>query len=238
MRDIGIGPWLAKHGLRAGPGIVVDEHCGQVSVMQSAIQQPISMPFPYYPLIERFGDHPVGHGLDLVMFQFASPLAFIGDSTQRRWAPVLSSSPRSGVQQAPLTIDLRKAWGAADFTHGPQVLGAAVEAADTAMGRLVVFTNGNFCTGDQGGQPIALPQGNLDLMVNATDWVTRNTALLSIRGKERNHRPITDPGDAQRSFLKWLNLLLPIAVVLTYGLVRAQWRRRQRKRRKAPEHVR
>src|SRR5690606_20531221 len=73
MRDIGIGPWLARHGIRIGPGLVVDEHCGQVGVMQSAIQQPISVQFPYYPLLEQFNEHPVAHGLDMVLFQFASP---------------------------------------------------------------------------------------------------------------------------------------------------------------------
>src|SRR5690606_4851717 len=159
-------------------------------------------------------------------------------AAELHFSPILGTSPNSGLEDAPLTIDLRRTWTTADFNTGPQVLGAAVEPADSSAGRLVVFTNGNFCTGDQGGQQVSLPQGNLDLMVNATDWVTRNTELLSIRGKEKNHRPIADPGGARRSFLKWLNLLLPIAVVLTYGLVRGQWRRRQRNSRKAPEHVR
>ena len=96
----------------------------------------------------------------------------------------------------------------------------------------------NFCTGDQGGRPVQLPKGNLDLMVNATDWVTHNTQLLSIRGKEKDYRPIADPGEARRTTLKWLNLLLPIAVVLLYGLFRGQWRHRQRKRRMRPGDVR
>ncbi|MBX2982920.1 MAG: GldG family protein [Flavobacteriales bacterium] len=238
MRDIGIGPWLARHGIRIGPGLVVDEHCGQVGVMQSAIQQPISVQFPYYPLLEQFNEHPVAHGLDMVLFQFASPISFVGDSTKLRFSPILSTSARSGLKYTPLTIDLRKKWTDADFPLGPQVVGAAVEPVDTSAGRLVVFSNGNFCVGDQGGQRSALPKGNLDLMVNAVDWVTHNTELLSIRGKQRNYRPITDPGDAERTFLKWLNLLLPIALVLLYGLFRGQWRRHQRKRRMAPGHVR
>src|SRR5690606_21895924 len=126
----------------------------------------------------------------------------------------------SGLKYTPLTIDLRKKWTDADFPLGPHVGGAAVEPVDTSAGRLEVFSNGNFCVGDQGGQRSALPKGNLDLMVNAVDWVTHNTELLSIRGKQRNYRPITDPGDAERTFLKWLNLLLPIALVLLYGLFR------------------
>lgn len=238
LRDIGTGPWLARHGLRIGPGIVADQHCGQVSVMQSAMQQPIAIPFPFYPLMEHFGNHPVMHGLDLVMFQFASPMHFIGDSSSTRCTPLLATSARSTVLPAPLAIDLRRKWTDADFTAGPQVLGMALEPADTARGRLVVFSNGNFCTGDQGGRQVALPKGNLDLMVNATDWVVRNTALLSIRGKQPGNRPITDPGATGRTLAKWINLLLPIALVLLYGLLRWQWRRRQRRQRMLPGHVR
>ncbi len=238
MRDIGIAPWLAKHGLRIGPGIVVDEHCGQVGVTQSGVQTPISLQFPFYPLINNFSENPVGHGLDLVMFQFASPITFFGDSTTTSYSPILSSGPKSNILPAPLNIDLRRAWSDADFPLGPQVLGASLERKDSIGSRLVVFSNGDFCTGDQGGRPVQLPKGNLDLMVNATDWVTHNTQLLSVRGKEKDYRPITDPGEAKRTSLKWLNLLLPIAVVLLYGLFRGQWRRRQRKQRMRPGHVR
>ncbi|HRO38551.1 MAG TPA: Gldg family protein [Flavobacteriales bacterium] len=238
MRDIGIGPWLEGHGLRIGPNVVADERCGQVSVVQSTIGQPIAIPFPYYPLLNTFSRHPVAHGLDLVMFQFASPIMFTGDSGQLVFSPIISTSNHSALLAVPLTVDLRKQWAPPDFPDGPQTVGAAVAPMDTTLGRLVVFGNGNFCTGDQGGQQVALPKGNLDLMVNAADWVMRNTALLSIRGKQKEYRPIADPGEARRTALKWMNLLLPISVVLLYGLLRSQWRSSQRKRRMLPGHVR
>ncbi|MBS1568444.1 MAG: GldG family protein [Bacteroidetes bacterium] len=237
MRDIGLGPWLAEHGLRVGPGVVVDRQCGQIGVVQATVQAPVAMDFPFYPLISKFGDHPIDHGLDLVMFQFASPMQIIGDSTTARYWPVVSTSGRSGVLATPLNMDLRKAWTDADFPLGPQMLGAAREPHDSTRGRLVVFSNGSFCTGEMNGRTTRLPKGNLDLMVNATDWVTHHTALLSMRGKEKNYRPITDPGEAARTSLKWLNLLLPPGIMLLYGLLRVQWRRRQRRQRMQPGHV-
>lgn len=238
MRDIGLGPWLASHGLQIGPGIVVDEQCGQVSMMQSAMQRPVAISFPFYPLMDRFTDHPVAHGLDVVMFQFASPIRFTGDSTRVGYSPILGTSAKSGVLPDPFQIEMTRTLSAEAFLDGPQVLGAALEPVDSTQGRLVVFSNGNFCTGDQGGQQVSLPKGNLDLMVNAVDWAVHNTELLSIRGKQRSYRPIADPGDRTRAALKWLNLLLPVALVLLYGLARAQWRRRQRQQRMQPGHVR
>lgn len=237
-RDVGLGPWLAAKGLRLDHSLVADAKCGEVGVMQSGTQRPISLPFPYYPLVDQFKDHPVAHGLDQVMFQCISPITIIGGDTALRQEPILLSSAKSAVQPAPFLIDLRHRWSDADFRSGPQVLGAAVERTDASGGRLVVFGNGNFCTGDQGGQQVALPKGNLDLMVNATDWVQRNTALLSIRGKQQDHRPIADQGEGVRNLLKWMNLLLPVVIVLLYGLGRRIWRQRQRARRKQPGHVR
>lgn len=237
LRDIGITRWLGEHGVRIVPGAVVDQHCGQVGVMQSGVQAPIALPFPYYPLLNGFSSHPVARGLDLVMFQFAAPIAASGPAAAR-FSPILRTGAKSGVVPLPFTIDLRKQWTGADFPLGPQVVGAAVEGTPGDSARLVVFGNGNFCTGDQGGKQVQLPKGNLDLMVNAADWVTRNTALLDVRGKTKDYRPIRDPGEAARTTLKWTNLLLPVAIALLLSLARAQWRRRQRRQRMLPGHVR
>lgn len=236
-RNVGIGPWLARRGVQIGPDVVVDRQCGQIGVVQSTLQAPVSIKFPFYPLVDHFGTHPVNHGLDLVMFQFAAPMHFTGDSIRFNYSAVLSSSANSGLRPLPLNINFQKAWTDADFALGPQVMGIALQPKDTASGRLVVFSSGTFCTGLQGGRRIQLPKGNLDLMVNATDWVTHNTALLSVRGKVKSYRPITDPGEAVRTTLKWINLLLPVALVLLYGLLRGQWRRHQRKQRMRPGHV-
>ncbi len=238
LRDIGIGPWLAERGVQVQPRAVADQRCGQVNVMQSAAQRPISIPFPWYPLMEQFAGHPVAHGLDMVLFQFAAPLTCTPAARVANCSPVLATSAKSSSQPLPFTVDLRRPWTDADFTGGAQTVGVALEPADPGHGRLVVFSNGNFCTGDQDGRQVALPKGNLDLMVNATDWVMKNTDLLSIRGKSSDHRPIRDPGDAMRNRLKWLNLLLPMGVVLLYALLRAQWRRWQRRQRMRPGHVR
>ena len=57
-------------------------------------------------------------------------------------------------------------------------------------------------------------------------------------GRSQLLRPIQDPGERTRTVLKWLNLLLPPGLVLIYGLLRVQWRRRQRKQRMKSDHVR
>ena len=83
-----------------------------------------------------------------------------------------------------------------------------------------------------------LPDGNINLMVNAVDRATGQNDLMGLRGKEVNYRPIDDLSDATRSGLKWMNLLLPVLVTVIYGIGRRAWRRAQRIKRMAPEHVR
>lgn len=238
IRDVGVFPWLARHGLRIEPQLVADHQSGQINMARRGQPRPLAIPFPFFPLMDSFGDHVLTGGLELVMFQFAAPLSFIGDSTRLHYIPFLTTSAKSALVPAPVELDPGRPWSEADFRDGPQVLGAAIEPADSTAGRLVVFTNGTFTTGDQGGRQLTLPQGNLDLMVNAVDWVTHNTDLLSVRGKRKEYRPLSDPGATKRALLKWMNLLLPIVLVLLYGLFRSQWRRWQRNQRMQPHHVR
>ena len=137
-------------------------------------------------------------------------------------------------------MDIHKQWTDGDFTQGPQTLAVAMERklGAASRSRYVLFSNGGFCTSGQGQQQQQLPKGNVDLMVNAVDWVTNSNSLLELRGKEVNYRPIDELSDAKRSSLKWMNLLLPMLLAVGYGLIRMQWRSRQRTARMAPDHVR
>lgn len=235
----GLEHWLARQGVQMEMRLLADARCGQVQVMQAGMPVPVTINFPYQPLLQDFGAHPVTNGLDMALFQFATPLTCAPDSTHT-CTPLLFSSDRSELVEAPFHIDLRREWTPADFTVGPQMLGAALEMSRPSAdpSRLVVFGNGSFCTGIQGGKVVQLPPGNINLMVNAIDWVSHDTALLELRGKEAGHRPIEMPDEARRAWLKWMNLLLPMAVVLLLGAGRWWWRKRQRSARMAPGHVR
>lgn len=232
--DVSMAAWLHDHGVNVRPMAVADEQCGQIKLMQAGMPVPISIPFPYYPVIGAYTDHPVANGMELAMFQFASPLTWNGDSTYH-FEPIARSSPRSGLSLAPFRIDPSKRWAPDELDQGPQVLAAAVEGPAS---RFVVFGNGTFCTGIQAGQSVELPAGNIDLMVNALDWASGRTTLLTLRGKEVSYRPIQVPSDERRTWLKWSNLLVPMGLVLLWGAIHLLWRTRQRKQRMRPDHVR
>jgi hypothetical protein len=77
-----------------------------------------------------------------------------------------------------------------------------------------------------GNQP-ANPD-NVSLLVNAIDWMSDDTGLIDLRTKAVSSRPIKQLEDGTRALIKWLNFLLPMLLVLIYGLVRYQMRKNQR----------
>lgn len=234
--------WLMGKGVRFAPQAVVDGNCGQVQVLQQrgmfTVQVPVA--FPYFPLITDFGDHPVSKGLDAVLLQFSSPISFTGDSAAVSFTPLLRTSARTGTVDVPNVIDLQRQWTDADLMAGPRTVAAALEGklAMGAPSRMVVFSNGAFPLNGGGAQPTAINPDNVNVVVNAVDWVTDRTGLIELRGKGLGYRPLAPLTDGQRAAVKWAMVLLPIGLVLTGGLLRLRWRRRQREQRQHPGHVR
>ncbi len=242
-RSTDMARWLATHGVNVQPTIAIDAQCGQVQVMQQrgmfTMQIPIG--FPYFPLIQRegFADHPVSSGLEAVVMQFASPMTYSGDSTIS-WTPVLMTSAKSNALPSPAYIDVQRQWTDTDFPLGPQTIGAALEGRFTPDGktaRLVVFSNGTFATSGEGQERQQLNPDNVNLLVNAVDWISDETGLIELRNKGVNYRPLEELTEGEQSSIKWINLLLPLAFAVLFGVLRAQWRRRQRLQRMLPDHV-
>jgi hypothetical protein len=103
---------------------------------------------------------------------------------------------------------------------------------------MVVIGNGNFCVNGEGRGQQDLNPDNVNLLVNAVDWITDETGLIELRNKGVNYRPMEALTEGETSTIKWVNLLLPVALAVLYGLLRAQWRKRQRLQRMIPGHVR
>ena len=240
LRRIGLADWLATKGLQVGRGVVADANCGTVNVMQQrgyfSVQTPI--PFPYFPLMADLSEHPVTAGLDAVLMQFSAPLSYTGDGSLT-YTPILSTSPQSTVLELPLVIDLQKQWSDAEFGGPAQVIAAGLEGdfGGGVLNRLAVFTNGTFAVNGSGQRMQQVNPDNVNLLVNAVDWVSDETGLIELRTKGTTYRPIDELDEGKRLTIKVLNLLLPLVLVIGYGLLRWQWRRRQRKQRMAPGHV-
>lgn len=232
----GLEGWLRSRGIEVEDSYLIDISCGSVTVPQQRGPFTINaqVQFPYFPMISNFADHPVTKGLEQVILPFASPVRYLGDSSSI-FTPIVYSSNRAGILPGPIVFEVEKNWTQNDFTLSDIVVGGVLEGniAGNIPHRIIVIGDGDFPSAAQGrGQ-----SDNANLMVNSIDWLSDDTGLIELRTKGIASRPIEDMEDSKRSFLKWLNFLLPIALVIGYGLFRYQARRNRRFRRMQERYV-
>ncbi|PSQ75150.1 MAG: hypothetical protein BRD39_00305, partial [Bacteroidetes bacterium QH_9_64_21] len=75
-----------------------------------------------------------------------------------------------------------------------------------------------------------LPEGNINLAANSMDYLAGDTGLMSLRTQRVNSRPLMQLTPTTETILKYLNVLLPILLVVGYGLVRYRRNQSQRQR--------
>ena len=228
VMNTGIPEWLLTKGIRLNKNFVLDAQCGTIGVQQKqgffSFQSQVQ--FPYFPSIAAFGDHPITTGLDQINFPFASSIENTGNWTM---TPLVSTSSSSRLQNPPISFDIQKKWRKSDFPAGPQTIGALFEGADIdtdASGRIILFGDADFAISQ--GRNSRSNADNFSLLVNSIDWLSDDTGLIDLRTKGVASRPIEEMEDSKKNMLKWVNFLLPIAMVMGLGLFRNQRRRNLR----------
>lgn len=233
----GIAPWLATKGLNVNTNFVVDAKSGNITVQQrqGMFSFNTAVNFPYFPAVSNFVDHPITKGIEQVIFQFVSSIDYNGDDTYT-FEPIVQSSSASNVENVPVFFNVEKKWSNADFPLSSQTIAGVLEKiSGTGMGsKIVVFSDGDFPAGAQsrGQNP-----DNVSLLVNGVDWLSDDTGLIDLRTKGVTSRPIDEIDDAKKAQIKWFNFLLPILLVLGYGLFRSQRNRSKRAKRMQERYV-
>jgi len=231
----GLENWLAQKGVKIEPTFVVDSRCSTVSVrqQQGAFTFDTQIAFPYLPVISTFAKHPVTEGLASVVLQFASPISFTGDTSRVKFQPLAFTSEKSGVENVPLYFNIQKKWGESDFTQPKLTVAALIDGkiSGDQKSKMVVIGDGDFAVNGEGQQVHQLQPDNLNLMVNSIDWLSDDTGLIELRTKSVTARPIKQMEDGSKTLLKYLNFLLPIILIIIYGIFRIQRNRMIRMKR-------
>jgi gliding-associated putative ABC transporter substrate-binding component GldG len=234
VQNTGLENWLQGKGILVEPDFVVDAKCGSVTLQQQqgffTMQSQVG--FPYLPLVGKFADHPVTKGLENVLFEFASSIKFVGD-TSKRFYPLLFTSDKSNSFAAPQYFNVQKQWTEADLPLSGIIMGAALEGkfGSSLPSKLVVIADGDFVVNGAGQQPRRLQPDNVSLLSNTIDWLSDDTGLIALRTKGVTSRPIDELEDSTKTIIKYANFALPLLLVIIYGLVRFQYNRIQRLKR-------
>jgi len=237
----GLETWLEEKNIQVDNGFIVDANCGQVSVVQQQgfISFTSQVAFPYLPIFTNFADHPVTSGLETVIMQFASSVSYTGDSTLN-FQPLVFSSEKSGTQSAPLYFNIQREWSDRDFPMQSLVAAGLLEGkiAGQNNAKLLVVGDGDFAVNGQGQQAQQLSPDNVNLLVNAIDWMSDDTGLIELRTRGITSRMLEQIEDGKKNFLKWLNVLLPVLLIIAYGIIRLQHNRLIREKRRSENYNR
>jgi gliding-associated putative ABC transporter substrate-binding component GldG len=231
--NTGLETWLSMKGINVNENFVLDANNMPVSIQQEAMT-PFGpgivnrrVEFPFFPLVTNFSDHAITAGLEQMVFAFVSSINYSGDSTTV-FTPIVRSSEKSGTQSVSAWINVFKEWSENDFPLSNLTLAATLEGplSGNANSRMVVVADGDFPLASQQQTP---NPDNINLLVNSIDWLSDDTGLIDLRTKGAISRPIReDLTDGRRTFLKYLNFLLPILIIIIIGIIRFEIRRNQR----------
>ncbi len=237
VRHTGLEGWLSKKGLSISDELVIDASCGSVQVPRQygayQVMQPIN--FPYLPVLHSVADHSITKGLSTLFFQFANPLSYNGPAGVK-FTPLVMSSEKSGTQKLPVYFDIGRQWTQKDFPMSGLVLAAALESS-SSKSKMVVVANGNFAVNGENERSAQLQADNVNLLVNAVDWLSDDTGLIELRTKGVVSHPLRQVEDSSKLLIKYFNFLFPILLIIIYGFVRFQMRRNQRMKRAEENYI-
>ncbi|MFB6342906.1 GldG family protein [Saccharicrinis sp. FJH62] len=239
-KTTGLETWLAKKGIQVPADMITDATCGNISVQQNNGFMTFSsqVKFPYFPIVNKFADNPITSGLEAVIFQFVSPLNYNGDSTVT-FTPIVMTGNKSNAVPTPVYFNIEKKWSEKDFPEANIPIGGIFSGklSGNTASKMIVFTDGEFPINGDGQRQRQINADNVNLLVNSVDWLSDDTGLIDLRTKGITARLLDQVDDSTKSLLKWLNFLLPILLIVIYGIFRSQRNRIRRIKRMEEDYV-
>lgn len=256
---------LFRYGVRINNDFIQDIQCADYPVVVGNMgNQPqiTPLPWPFFPLVNKYTDHPVVKNLDATYLRFVSsmdtvkaegitktPLLFTSTYTRKVVNPVLVDI--DALRQPP-NPDLFKDGsfpvcylleGSFTSVFKNRLLPAgAVQSGYLEQGRpskVLVCSDGDLIrneTNPQNGKPYPLgyepfstqTYANKDFIINVMAYMTDENGIINARAKEIKIRPL-DPVKVENERWQWqaINLILPIVIIIIYGLTRYYLRKKK-----------
>jgi len=171
--QLNLSDMLFKYGVRINNDLVQDLNSGVYPVITgySGDQSQLRfLPWPFHPVINYFGDHPMVRNMDALSGRFVSSIDTVKASGIKK-TPILYSSPYSRKMAAPVRVsfnDFRQPPDPALFNAGPIPIAYLLEGEFTSAFKNKILPHGvesqNFQ--EQGNPSKILVCGDGDLIRN------------------------------------------------------------------------
>ena len=243
---------LEHYGMNITSNLLADRICSQVGVetQRGIFRMRNTVNYPFFPLIQSFNEnHILVSGLEQVRLFFTSEITAAIDSTRQgtvAFQPLMHTSNYTAVVPGPTYMlshlennptfarlngpgravaGLLTGMATSAFTDDAKPEDTAGYIAATNAARILVLGDSDFFSDEAG----ASVPGNLNLVINAVDYLVGDEELISLRGREVTTRPLKELSTGTRRTLKWINILGPSALIVATGLWRWRGSRRRRK---------
>ncbi|MFC2097997.1 GldG family protein, partial [Bacteroidota bacterium] len=198
----GLESWLRSKGLELMNNFIIDSNCGSISVRQQqtgGFSFTTQIQFPFLPIIRKFNEHSITKGMEQVIFQFASQINYVGDTTLN-FVPLITSSEKSASLPSFTTFNVEKRWMPADFPLSNLTMGGILSGkiAGAAESKLILIGDGDFAINGEGQAARQQAGDNISLLVNSIDWLSDDTGLIELRTKGIATRPLEQIEDGKR----------------------------------------
>jgi len=133
----GLDDLLFRYGVRINSDLIQDVISGSIPIVvgqAGEAPQVRPLPWPYYPILNNFADHPITRNMDAVQLRFASTIDTVRAEGIRK-TPLLFTSGYSRTLNAPVLISLESLRKNADpdkFTQANIPVGYLLEGSFTS----------------------------------------------------------------------------------------------------------
>lgn len=259
MRDLQLNDFFFQYGIRVNPTLVKDLFSAPImlAIGEGSQTQMQPIQWQYSPLAASNPKHAITKNLNLVKFDFASPIDTLKNNIKK--SILLQSSPNSKLEGAPTTISLSNVTSPPDeasYNQGPQNLAVLLEGefssvydhrilpfkvqnykSKSTATKMVVISDGDVIKNEiirNRPQELGFDQltgksfGNKEFLLNTVNYLLDDSGLINIRSKEINIA-FLDAEKIKNSKSTWqfINIALPLILLGLFGFVFNYLRKRK-----------
>ena len=204
----GLLPLSEQFGIALTPGTVIDL---QAKEMNADATVAVGAAYARHPLLDNFNL--------LTLFPYAREVVALDNDKGWSSTPLLQVAARGWLETSPL--DKPVAFDKGQDKSGPINIAVALQrAVDDRTQRVVIIGNGHFLANQFLGNG-----GNLDLGLNAINWLVGDENLIAIQPRTTQDAQIALSDNTKLFLVLDFLILLPLGLLTLGGLV--WWRRRK-----------
>ena len=248
-RDLNLTDFFFKYGVRVNPLLISTLYSAPITLAigEGSNSQFQHLQWPYSPLASTTSKHPIVNNLNMVKFDFASPMDTLKNNIKK--TILLESAPLTKLEGTPREISLDLVTQQQDpslFNKGNQSLAVLLEGEFTSVyknrvkpfkllneknesvpTKMVVIADGDLIKNDvirNVPQELGFDRwtgktyGNKEFLMNTVNYLLDDGGLINIRSKEIDVAFLDQEKIAsQKTYWQIFNILLPLGLLTIFG---------------------